>query len=307
MKFVGVVYLIINMINGKKYVGQTTCSLKKRFNHHAIANTFIGRAIRKYGKENFHCGVIKYCTNREELNYWEIYFIATLKSKQPFGYNCTDGGDGIVGLKRTPEHNTKISLALTGRTLSPEHRANVSAGRKGMHLSEEHKSNIGAALKGIPKTLEHSFKMSKVQRGNSPFKNLIHELDERQMSYAHLAELLGVPHQNISRKMLGQRDFTERDISRIAEVLNKPVEYLLARDDGLPTTLSHFHKTRYKNLLNEIERSKLNYKKLAKILGFSKQVFSAKMRGQFNFTANDKIRLAEIFGKSEEYLFQTTV
>ena len=176
-----------------------------------------------------------------------------------------------------------------------------------MQLSEEHKSNIGVALKGIPKTLEHSFNISKGQRGKSPFKNLIHELDERQLSYAHLAELLGVPHQNISPKILGQRNFTDRDISRIAEIFNKPVEYLLVRDDGLPTTLSHFHKTRYKNLLNEIERSKLNYKTLAKFLGFSKQAFSSKMSGQINFTANDKIRLAEIFGKPAEYLFQTII
>ncbi|MBR0262166.1 MAG: GIY-YIG nuclease family protein [Selenomonadaceae bacterium] len=44
MKPFGVVYLIINLINGKKYVGQTVQPLRKRFNKHANCKTMpIGR------------------------------------------------------------------------------------------------------------------------------------------------------------------------------------------------------------------------------------------------------------------------
>ena len=97
MEVYGIVYLIINMINGKRYVGQTTGQLKKRFKCHAYANTAIGKAIRKYGKKNFRYGVIKNCASREELNQWEMFFIAALKSKIPYGYNMTDGGEGGNG------------------------------------------------------------------------------------------------------------------------------------------------------------------------------------------------------------------
>ena len=131
MKVFGVIYLIWNMVNGKRYVGQTVKPVKARFNEHLWGeNTAIGRAIRKYDKENFRYGVIKICASKAEMDYWEKYFIATLKSKRPMGYNCTDGGEGIVGLKRTPEHSHKISVAKKGKSFSPEHCANIAAGKK---------------------------------------------------------------------------------------------------------------------------------------------------------------------------------
>lgn len=35
MEVIGVIYLIWNLVNGKRYVGQTTQPLKKRFDAHA--------------------------------------------------------------------------------------------------------------------------------------------------------------------------------------------------------------------------------------------------------------------------------
>ena len=69
----GVVYLIWNKVNGRKYVGQTVHSLKRRFKDHACSDYYIGKTIRKYGKENFYCGVIKTCESKEELDYWENF------------------------------------------------------------------------------------------------------------------------------------------------------------------------------------------------------------------------------------------
>ena len=79
----GVIYFIWNMINGKRYVGQTTDSLKKRMAQHKSGNLVVDKAIQKYGIKNFRYGVIKSCASREELNCWEKYFIAALKSKAP--------------------------------------------------------------------------------------------------------------------------------------------------------------------------------------------------------------------------------
>lgn len=98
MKVFGVVYLIQNLVNGKKYVGQTIKTVKERFNEHSWENTIISKAIRKHGKENFRYGVIKSCASKEEMDYWEKFFIAALKTKSPLGYNLTDGGEGVVGL-----------------------------------------------------------------------------------------------------------------------------------------------------------------------------------------------------------------
>ena len=47
------IYKITNSKNGKTYVGQTSKSLKNRFNHHKSQNSKIGNAIRYDGSENF--------------------------------------------------------------------------------------------------------------------------------------------------------------------------------------------------------------------------------------------------------------
>ena len=222
----GVIYLIWNIINGKMYVGQTV-NLRSRIIAHNCGDQYVDRAIRKYGRENFRCFVIKNCASKAEMDTWEKFFIILLNTKKPNGYNLTDGGEGIVGLKHTPEHNAKIGIANKGKRRTPEQCANISAGRMGISLSPEHCAHIGNTLRGVPKTPEHCAHISAGQRANSPYKNLIAEMDRQKLSYVALAKLLGVAHQNISRKMLGQRNFTAKDKAKLVEIFNKPIEYLL--------------------------------------------------------------------------------
>ena len=69
------------------------------------------------------------------------------------------------------------------------------------------------------------------KRVNSPYQNLIKELDSRQLSYAKLAELMGAEKNSIARKMRGDRSFMEREKEKLSEIFGKPVEYLMARDE----------------------------------------------------------------------------
>ena len=55
----GVIYKITNQINGKSYVGKTTTALNQRMASHRCADTVIGKAIRKYGWENFSAADLK--------------------------------------------------------------------------------------------------------------------------------------------------------------------------------------------------------------------------------------------------------
>ncbi len=87
-----IIYKITNLINGKIYVGQTKFSVEKRFKEHAKSDSLIGRAIRKYGEENFKAEVIETCQTFIELNEREIFWIAKLNCKVPNGYNIADGG-----------------------------------------------------------------------------------------------------------------------------------------------------------------------------------------------------------------------
>lgn len=90
-----IVYKITNKINGKVYIGQTSKSLKERFQRHCCdamsdrLDTHFARAIRKYGKENFSPEIIDTATSEEELNEKERYWIHYYDSLNN-GYNETD-------------------------------------------------------------------------------------------------------------------------------------------------------------------------------------------------------------------------
>ncbi len=91
----GSVYCIENRINNKKYIGITTRSLQKRFKEHCKAESVIGKAIRKYKKENFIYYELERASTRQDLFKLEKYYIAKYKTFKN-GYNSTIGGDGVV-------------------------------------------------------------------------------------------------------------------------------------------------------------------------------------------------------------------
>lgn len=68
-----VIYKITNIINNKVYIGQTSESIKRRFNRHMghqslDFDTKFYRAVRKCGRENFVIEQIDSAKNQKELN-----------------------------------------------------------------------------------------------------------------------------------------------------------------------------------------------------------------------------------------------
>lgn len=101
--------MITNRANGKRYVGQTTREVEKRFGEHSKANSYIGNAIRKHGVGCFSIEVIDFAKNAEELNEKEKYYIEKFETYGE-GYNLTNGGDGV-------DRRIKIDKRLTPRQL----------------------------------------------------------------------------------------------------------------------------------------------------------------------------------------------
>lgn len=225
MEVIGVIYLIWDLVNGKRYVGQTTKTVKERFNNHAYADTAIGNAIRKYGKKKFRYGVIKSCTSREELNYWEKHFVAVLKSKFPYGYNMTDGGEGGIPCDET---RAKMSASQSGEN-NPNYGKHPSAAT--LAIMSELKSGENNPHYGKPRPASTCAKIGAAQRGYSPYKNLLREIDERQFSYRSLAKLMGISDMSVSCKMRCKQKFTADEIKKLEEIFGKPAAYLLQRFD----------------------------------------------------------------------------
>ncbi len=91
----GIIYKIVNDINGKVYIGQTNFTAKRRFHEHCRkaregSNTKLHRAIRKFGEEHFHSEMIDEYEDKE-LDIQEKYWIQIFNSFNN-GYNATLGG-----------------------------------------------------------------------------------------------------------------------------------------------------------------------------------------------------------------------
>ena len=113
-----VIYLLTDTTNGMRYVGLTTQTLRKRIKEHRRKHgTYIDRAIKAHGWENFTVGVLEQCSTLDELNDRERYWIATLNTKSPNGYNLTDGGEGSLGYPLSQEAKDKISATRSKRAV----------------------------------------------------------------------------------------------------------------------------------------------------------------------------------------------
>lgn len=114
------IYKIENMIDHKKYIGQSR-NIEKRWQRHKSTafcetdkayDTHLYRAIRKYGLNNFNFSIIEECST-DKLNEREKFWIAYYNSFEQ-GYNLTLGGDAgslvkeketILGIYKDLEQN----------------------------------------------------------------------------------------------------------------------------------------------------------------------------------------------------------
>lgn len=96
-KIYGVIYCITNIINNKKYIGQTIRDLSIRKREHIGqsnngSDLAIHQAIRKYGENNFEWSIIDQAYSQEDLDNKEIYWIDYYDSYYDGGYNMAKGG-----------------------------------------------------------------------------------------------------------------------------------------------------------------------------------------------------------------------
>lgn len=134
------IYLIVNKVNGKTYVGQRKSSKEWYEDKYMGSGTLLKKAKQKYGIENFEKFLIQYCYSKEETDKAEIFWIAEYRRRGKAEYNIALGGEG-GGFKG--KHHSQESK----RKLSEANKGNIP-GNKGKHHSEEAKNKISEANKG---------------------------------------------------------------------------------------------------------------------------------------------------------------
>ena len=108
----GVIYKIVNIVNGKVYIGQTTNYSTRMQSHFKLLkkgkhfNNHLQYSYNLYGEDNFKTEIIDIANNQKELNEKEVYYIASYDET----YNIATGGQwnkcgcsvrkGIFGFKR---------------------------------------------------------------------------------------------------------------------------------------------------------------------------------------------------------------
>ena len=141
------IYCIENIVNHKKYIGQSV-NIKDRWKHHINSlkrnehdNKYLQRSYQKYGENNFKFYLLEECS-KEELDEKEKYWIKKLDTYQN-GYNLTTGGSGIKTWIPTDEFKNKMSQIVSGKNnpnygnkWTDEMKENLSKKRKGLYVKE---------------------------------------------------------------------------------------------------------------------------------------------------------------------------
>lgn len=113
------VYVTMNTINGKMYVGDHTT--KNLNDHYRGSGRLLYLAFKRYGKGNFLRRRLQFFPTRQEAHIAETYYIIQYDTLSPTGYNiCPTGGLGNGGGIMANETKQKLSILLKAWLKTPE-------------------------------------------------------------------------------------------------------------------------------------------------------------------------------------------
>ena len=174
---VGYIYLITDTTNGKQYVGQHHYN-KEKLDPKYHGSGVIIRNIFEKRPETLKEEYLKTCHSQRELDEWEKYFIFTLNTLTPNGYNLEEGGKG-----GKPSEETKFKMSEAAKSKHPTEETRKK-------LSEAHKGKA-AWNKGMKMSDDYRKKLSEVHIGHIPANKGVKMTDEqrKKCSEAHKGQI----------------------------------------------------------------------------------------------------------------------
>lgn len=167
------IYSIENVVNHKKYIGQSIniksrwCKHKVDLNNGSHDNDYLQKSWNKYGENNFEFEILEECSE-EELNEKERYYIDLYNTmNRDYGYNLKSGGQDKNYVteyvknkisesnkkyyEEHPEARIKSSISAYKQWSNPEIKAKISGVNNYMYgktHTEEARRKISEAQKG---------------------------------------------------------------------------------------------------------------------------------------------------------------
>lgn len=163
-------YMHINKINGKKYIGITQQKIQRRWRNNGrgyIKSVFFYKAIQKYGWDNFEHIVLEDGLTLEEANQKEIDLINKYNTtNEKYGYNLDLGGTNGKHSKEVCERLKQIAIENHKKGLydnSYKYRKGHKPAPKSKEGIEKLRQNM---LKNNPmKNPETRLKVSRANKG----------------------------------------------------------------------------------------------------------------------------------------------
>jgi len=160
--------MILNLVNGKVYIGQTTKDIQVRWKEHLVAARMgkpwtLYNAIRKYGAENLKIVTLHQAFRFEELNEMEIRAIWSHEANNSgFGYNMTKGGKGVS--EPSVEARKNMSAGQKQRFTDDGEIQKASIRGKAIWADVGLRSRITASMKVERNTIGGRERLSRIAR-----------------------------------------------------------------------------------------------------------------------------------------------
>jgi len=172
------VYIIVNKINGKKYVG-SSFNINSRWKDHLSMlrkgvhhSPHFQNAYNIDGEKEFEFIIMEPVEDPNKLVFAEQIWLDYYKSYLPEnGYNICKTAGSVLGISRSKDTRIKMSLVkrgennpMYGKKPSEESRIKISLANKGKVNSEETRRKIREAKLGKPRPLELKNRLSEISK-----------------------------------------------------------------------------------------------------------------------------------------------
>ena len=143
------IYKLVNTVNDKVYIGQTTKSLEERFRGHLSSaktlDTKLYRAMRELGCDKFSIELVCEAKSKTELNDLEIYYIALYNSVEN-GYNMGYGGN--INVMYSSEVKHKHLEVMRSKPIQDKISKSMKLYREKNPFTNEHRQRISQSMLG---------------------------------------------------------------------------------------------------------------------------------------------------------------
>lgn len=186
-----VVYCHVNRVNNKRYIGITKHSDPNiRWRDGKGYSGYIGKAIEKYGWNNFNHYILEDNLSLDEANSRETYYIKKYKTYlSEYGYNLTFGGD--TGNQHNQDTVFRIKKGLHDfySNESEEHRLErikkISIGTKSAMSNPEFKKDFSKKVSASNKSKKHREAVRKAHLGK-PFPKLYKKVNQYDLNMNYI-------------------------------------------------------------------------------------------------------------------------